>query len=349
MQDLTQINPAIARTVIRVELAKAGIAAFEGTLSGSSETRLSVLSSEAFSESRAPVVGMMSFANGASALFARRWSYWEVQLTKPLPQKAGRQFLSEFLQDMEVNGYTHGEEAQADGVSCYYVEDVRGLEALLARLFAAFGEGRAAEPVRLAHETDSWIVPGSFKMLPAPSNRTERDQLEFDGLVALGCDSEKPSARVSYFEQAAEIAERAFGVAENQQARSIRTLLQVAYEQEAQRLRGWLARFTSADADSIDYVDSPSKRTVVAELECILVKLSAVLAALGLQAEAQRVQAERDVIGAELAEMYRAMMRELGEKLEHAVGRPAFFYRSQLSSLEVRSAELLRRNAAAVA
>jgi hypothetical protein len=191
MQDLTQVAPAIARRFIRVELAKAGISAFEGVLSGSSETRLSVLDTNVFSETRAPLVGMMVFENEALALFVRRWFCWEVRLTKPLPLKPAQELFDYFWRVVRVSGYACSAEPPAGGVSLYHVDSVPGLEALMAKLISAFGNGRAAEPQRLTHETESWIQPGSFKLLPAPVSIAERDELELAGLAAQGLACEK--------------------------------------------------------------------------------------------------------------------------------------------------------------
>ena len=171
--------------VIRVELAKAGIPAFEGIPLGTTETRSSVVTPYLFSETRAPLVGMIAFENKALALFVRHWFYWEVHLTKPLPFEPAQELFDNFWRVVRVKGYSGAEEPPADGVSYYHVDSVPGLGALVATLLGAFGDGCAAEPLRLTRLTDSWILLDSFKVLPPPGSIAELDALELAGLAAL--------------------------------------------------------------------------------------------------------------------------------------------------------------------
>lgn len=326
MQNLAKVATAISNMFIRVELAKARIPAFRGTIVRPLEVPASV-------------VGIIAFANGASALFVRAWYYWTVHLTQALPVVAARELNDRLGDVVRVDGYSGGREPREDGVSNYHVDSQLGLEALVAKLLETFGAERAVDPLYVDYKTISWMLAGSLKLLPAPANSRECDELEMDGLVALGHVWENVSVKIKRFERILELAQGVSGAVAEGHARSARNVLQSNYGMEAQRLRMLLASRKSAT----DIYGA------MADLESILVKQSAVLRGLGYHAEADLVQADRDDIGAQLVDIYRARKQQFSDELTgHPDGESsdeAAYVRFQLALTVLLFAQLLQRNA----
>lgn len=326
MQNLAHVATEICNKFIRVELAKARIPAFEGTVVRPLEVPASV-------------VGIIAFANGASARFVRAWYYWTVHLTQPLPLEPAQELNGRLGEVVRVDGYSGGREPREGGVSNYHVDTQLGLEALMAKLLESFGVEQAVDPMQVDHKTMSWMQSGSLKLLPAPASSRECVELELAGLVALGHVCENLSVKIERFERVVDLAVRAFGTDRNGHATSARTALQRFYGLEAQRLKKLISSLTSATDIYCN----------MADLEGILVKQSAVLHELGRHGEAALVQADRDVVGAQLVDIYRARKRQFSEELAQLAGgdRPdkdADYVRFQLAFSVLLLAQLLRRN-----
>ncbi|MBP9091055.1 hypothetical protein KBI23_08500 [bacterium] len=325
MQNLANVATEISNKLIRVELAKARIPAFEGAVIRPLEVPASV-------------VGIIAFANGASALFVRAWYYWTVHLTQPLPLEPAQELNGRLGEVVRVDGYSGGREPREAGVSNYHVDSQLGLEGLVAKLMESFGAEQAVDPMYVDHKSVSWMQSGSLKLLSAPASNRECDEMELAGLVALGHACENLSVKIERFERVVDLAVRAFGTGRNGHALSARTALQRFYGLEAQRLKKLLVSLTSATDIYCN----------MADLEGILVKQGAVLHELGRYGEARLVKADRDGVGAHLADIYRSRKQQLSEELaQHAEGEQpdkAAYARFQLALTVLLFAQLLHRN-----
>jgi hypothetical protein len=85
------------------------------------------------------LIGVMTFANGVSVVFDRRWYYWAVRISTRLPFLSARSLNEQYGSTVRVNGYSGGTDVPPEGCDSYHVDTMDGLVVLARRLRATFG------------------------------------------------------------------------------------------------------------------------------------------------------------------------------------------------------------------
>lgn len=129
MKNLAGVNPTISTPIVIGELVLAGAKVL------TTEFRKSHTP-----EVKAPIVGVLTFADGTVVAFSRQWYYWSVSMTKMLPASVAAHFNDTWRREVRVDGYAGGTSVSHDGCGSYHVDTQTGLNALVQLLKSNFGE-----------------------------------------------------------------------------------------------------------------------------------------------------------------------------------------------------------------
>lgn len=128
MNDLKGIPTHVSNIMVRVELAKAGIPAFDGAVICGRETVLTT------------VVGVMAFAGGMQVLFTRSCCHWSVDVVRALDSVQPRTLNERWCGTVPIGGTCGGADPTPKVVTSYHVDSQEALYGLVEVLREAFGD-----------------------------------------------------------------------------------------------------------------------------------------------------------------------------------------------------------------
>ncbi len=217
--------------MLRVELAKARIPCYSGSVQQPQEVP-------------ANVVGILSLTDSQVVVFVRHWYYWSATLSKPMPAGNAIKLEREWGHSVRVDGARPGI-SPFEGIYTYHVDTQDGLYALVYALRSFYGNGDAPVPLDECHARLSWIVPGSLRPVQAPGE-ADLFPLEFAALLSLAPEYGRFSLVETCYLDALNLAIRCRGV-KSQSVKKVRILLANCYRSEAQRQKQLLGVFTAGN------------------------------------------------------------------------------------------------------
>ncbi len=213
MKNLAGIPTPTANLFVSVELAKAGVSAFEIDVQRDGEVKASL-------------IGVFATSSGQEVVCRRAWYYWVVSLKQPLSYEDAKRLNEKWAGKVRVDGYAGGKEPGKHGVYHYHVDTQDGLNALFMELKAVCGQQCEVQtrPGSLSSfltgELKDWARP-NLRWHQPPANAEDLARSEIAALINLGGDTDH---LVTFAEEALSVATRTFGK-KSEEARATRILI----------------------------------------------------------------------------------------------------------------------------
>jgi hypothetical protein len=205
MHNLAGVPTHISNSQILVELAKAGVPAYNGEVAR-------------FGEVPTTIFGILQLYSGQTVVFTRSWYYWSVHLLMPIPYNEACLLHEKWAETIRVDGFSGSMPPDKKGVFKYDVDTQEGLDTLVELIRRLFGKGSNL-PAKQADfafitqhlATGKNVIPDTLRLLSAFQNEAELHNGEVNALCMLAQYRQAPHERIAIYEQALALAKTYFG------------------------------------------------------------------------------------------------------------------------------------------